>query len=102
MKKKNFISVDKLRDEIVAIHKERPNALVQVNHSAAVALDAMAKKEWQTVAVLDVQESKRRVKVLSIAYDGKVHEFEEGGKNKKRYIFILQQEEKERDDVWSI
>lgn len=99
MKKKNFMSVDKLRDEIVTIHKEEPNALVQINHSAAIALDAMAKKERQTVAVLDVQESKRRVKVLSIAYDGKVHEFEEDGKNKKRYIFILQQEEKQRDDV---
>lgn len=94
MKKKNFMSVDKLRDEIVTIHKEEPNALVQINHNAAIALDAMAKKERQTVAVLDVQESKRRVKVLSIAYDGKVHEFEEDGKNKKRYIFILQQEEK--------
>ncbi len=99
MKKKNFIAVDKLRNEIVAIHKEQPNAIVQINHRAATALDAIAQKERQTVAVLDAQESKRRVKVLSITYDGKVHDFEEGGKNKKRYIFILQQKEKERDDV---
>ena len=99
MKKKNFTAVDKLRDEIVAIHKEEPNALVQINHSAAIALDEFAKKERQTVAVLDVQHSKRRVKVLSIAYEGKLQDFEEGGKNQKRYIFILQQKEKERDDV---
>lgn len=98
MKKKNFTAVDKLRDEIVAIHKEQPNALVQINHSAAIALDELAKKERQTVAVLDVKDNKRRVKVRSIAYDGKVHDFEEGG-NQKRYIFILQQKEKERDDV---
>lgn len=44
MKKKNFMSVDKLRDEIVAIHKQAPNAIVQINHSAAIALDALAKK----------------------------------------------------------
>lgn len=99
MNKKNFTIVDKLRDEIAAIHKQDPNAIVQINHSAAIALDALAKKERQTVAVLDVQECKRKVKVLSIAYDGKVHDFEEEGKKQKRYILILQQKEKERDDV---
>lgn len=99
MKKKNFTAVDKLLNEIVAIHKQQPNAIVQINHSAAIALDELAKKERKTVAVLDVQECKRRVKVLSIAYDGKVHDFEEGGKNQKRYIFNLQQKEKERGDV---
>ena len=96
--KKNFITEDKLRDEIVAIHKKQPDAIVQINHSAAIALDALAKKERQTVAVLDAQENKRRVKVLSVAYDGKVHDFKDGSK-KKRYIFILQTKEKERDDV---
>lgn len=97
--KKNFSTVYGLRDEIIAIHKKQPNAVIQIDYSAANALDAIAQKERQTVAVLDVQEKKRRVKVLSIAYDGAIHDFEDGGKNKKRYIFILQRKEKERDDV---
>lgn len=85
MVKRNFITVEKLRDAIVEQHKEQPNVVVLTNSRAAEALEAIAKEKRQTVAVME-NTKRERVKVLAIAYDGQIHYFAD---SKKRILFML-------------
>lgn len=91
MKKRNFATVEELRKAIIRLHKEQPDAIVLIKHSDAVELEKIAQKERQTVAVLDPNEKRDRLKVLAIVYeDGQIHYFENKGKKKKRFLFLIQ------------
>lgn len=88
--KKNFSTVDGLRNAIINVHKEQPNAVVLIKDSDVIALDELAKRECQTVVV--VEKAARRERVLAVEYDGELHYFEKSN-SKKRFLFHLQQQQ---------
>lgn len=87
-KKQNFATVEKLREAIITLHKQQPNAVVLVNPNVVDEFDKIAQEERQTV--LMVMKKGRRQKVEAIAYEGELHYFEESD-SKKRFLFYLQQ-----------
>lgn len=89
MIKKNFATVEKLRNAIIEQHKRQPNVIVLTNTRGAEALEAIAKEKRQSVSVME--NVKKRVKVLAITYDGKLHYFTD---SKERILFLLQEEKR--------
>lgn len=86
---KNFYS--KLQKAIIRLHKEELHAIVLIKHSDAVELEKIAQKERQTVAVLNPNEKRDRLRRLAIAYeDGQIHYFENKSKKKKCFLFLIQ------------
>lgn len=84
MIKKNFATVEKLRNAIIEQHKEEPNVIVLTNTRGAEALEEINKENCQSLVVME--EYKRRVKVLAIDYDGQLHYFSD---SKERCLFML-------------
>lgn len=86
MIKKNFATVEKLRDAIIEQHKEEPNVIALTNIRGSEALEEIAKEKHKSVAVME--RVKKRIKILAIAYDGQLHYFTD---SKERILFLLQE-----------
>ncbi len=84
MVKKNFATVEKLREAIIEQHKKESNVVMLMNNNAAMALEELNKESHRSIAIM--QQCKRRVKVLAIEYDGKLHYFCD---SKERFLFML-------------
>ena len=84
MVKRNFATVEKLREAIIEQHKKEPNVVMLINDNAIMALKELNKKSLRSIAIM--KQCKRRVKILAIEYDGKLHYFCD---SKERFLFML-------------
>lgn len=80
MIKKNFTTVEKLRNAIVEQHKKEPNVVILINNNVVIELE-------RTTRVL-TKENGRRVRLLAIEYEGELLYFND---SKKKILFLLQE-----------
>ena len=84
MVKKNFATVEKLREAIIEQHKKEPNVVMLLNNNAVIALEKLNKESHRSIAIM--QQCKRRMKIVAIEYDAQLHYFSDG---KERFLFML-------------